>query len=442
MGRRYELNGFFSKKFEELELRGAELITRAGKKGSEPAPVSRTFGSPLEAAQQYLARVETLEKEKYLRVFSEAQPAPLAHNRALEDALRAGGDAQAWAVYADWVQSQGHLIGELAAVQQRADPVVAKAFWMNCEDAILGELAALTLMRSDFKPPLGELEWEHGFLRHARLGFHWEQDEELAERATKLLRLPVARFLTRLTFGPTELTIGNDDSEIIDALINAEQAQRIESLFLGDFLEPDEHQMSWSGLGNVSRVWELKGLKHLRLRGGETATLGDIRAPNLESFIRESGGLAGSEWQSILSAQWPKLQKLEVWTGDDGYGAELSLETLQPLFAGWGLGKLRHLGLRNCQLTNALIPALATSAVLKQLEVLDLSLGTMDDIGVRSLTENARHFQHLKKLDLTENLISANQIAGLKALFPNAVLEPQREVDPGEPEFRFVAVSE
>ena len=196
--------------------------------------------------------------------------------------------------------------------------------------------------------------------------------------------------------------------------------------------------MSWTPFGDFSPYWsKLPSLEWLHVRSGAGGTLGAIELPNLKTFIRESGGLSEGELQSIINAKWPKLERLDVWFGSDGYGAEGSVALVQPLLDGVGIEHVTHLGFVNCEFSSELLVATLQSKVLPKLKVLDFSKGVLGDADVEVLLKNVDRLKHLERLDLSENLI--NDVDMLKAAMPNAIVHEQRG-DDGE--YRYCAVGE
>ena len=59
------------------------------------------------------------------------------------------------------------------------------------------------------------------------------------------------------------------------------------------------------------------------MRGAGGAMGSDNRAPELKSLIIETGGLSLDTLESVVTMQAPRLERPELWTGDDGYGARL-----------------------------------------------------------------------------------------------------------------------
>jgi hypothetical protein len=125
--------------------------------------------------------------------------------------------------------------------------------------------------------------------------------------------------------------------------------------------------MSWSHVGNLSAAWKhVPALATFKARGVVEA-LGDIDAPNLTHFVRETGSLTKGELESITRARWPKLTHLEVWFGDENYGADCTVEDVRPLLASTPPPGLISLGLKNFEFADGLISPLLDSAWLTSL---------------------------------------------------------------------------
>jgi hypothetical protein len=231
----------------------------------------------------------------------------------------------------------------------------------------------------------------------------------------------------------------NSYGRVVKAMAGAGGSRTLRSLFIGDFEYPDETEISWTYLQDVEPLYKaFPNLRSLRLRGG-FVELGKIDLPELREFTVETGGLPLAAVKSIASAKWPKLERLEVWFGSDDYGAEGGVDDLQPILNGKGLPNLKHLGLRNGEFADELCKALPKAKILPQLEVLDLSMGTMTDEGAQVLADNAEAFKHLKQLDVTQNLLTARGQRLVAKLCPSVAKGNQREYDE---DYRYVAVGE
>ena len=288
--------------------------------------------------------------------------------------------------------------------------------------------------------------WKHGFIETATLKLSYDRarDVTMERLLGAVLSAPAARFLSGLRVGLTSYdSEENSYDEVIATLAQSPHAHLLRRLVLGEFEYPDEMEISWAPWGDVSPVWTLlPELEELHLRGAG-GSLGTINAPALRALTIETGGLARGSFDAVVQMHAPRLERLEVWFGDENYGAQCGTDDVERLLARDGL-KLQSLGLKNADFTHELVPLLARSKVLPGLKHLDLSLGALHDADAESLLRHASSFAHLERLDLSGNLFEA-RIDELKQALPRAVFEDQRsqgdygdEDEPG----RYVAVGE
>lgn len=399
------------------------------------------FDTPEEAQRAFDAEVSTQSTSFEARTH-EVKTLPittsevkLASDEALEKAfLDADGTKKGDAarVLADWLQSQGDVRGELAAVFQQKGEAAALQF-LEEHEALLGEVSHA------LGGEVHSLVWSHGFVVGASLkrdGFDSRTELEALTRG--FLASPLARFVTQLRFGLASFESDNDWTQTLREVVESSRAPFIKKLEFDDYTYED-CEISWTPFGDFSPYWsKLPSLEHLHLRSGAGGVLGELELPSLKTFIRESGGLAGEELRAILRAKWPKLERLDLWFGSEGYGAQGSVAVIQPLLNGEVHSGLKHLGLINCEFSNELVPALLQAKVLPRLEVLDLSRGVLMDSDAEVLLQHAAKLKHLKRLDLSENLFDESG-AKLTAALPNVVLGEQRF--DGE-ENRYCAVGE
>jgi uncharacterized protein (TIGR02996 family) len=358
----------------------------------------------------------------------------------LEAALLADpDDLESVLVLGDWLQARGHPRGELIALQHRLelhpeDAETARAAKAHVERhaaALLGPLASC-----------GEavtLEWRRGFIRSARIAGGDPDRATAGEVELDLLRHPSARLLRELRVGLVSFE-GEDTLDVsIEGLVEAGVRPLLRKLVIGDFVYPDECEMSWTSIAAAHRLWPLyPGLQELELQAG-AMELGEIVLPRLRSFELRTGGLSRASLRAIGAARWPELERLVVWFGDPNYGAEPTAEDLPPLLeAAARLPRLRHLGLMNCEFTDGAIGALVDAAVLPRLEVLDLSLGTLSDAGAAELRRERERLAHLRRLDVGQSFLSEEGVGRVQGICAEVVTARQR----GDGEHRYVSVGE
>jgi hypothetical protein len=182
--------------------------------------------------------------------------------------------------------------------------------------------------------------------------------------------------------------IGSDTgSEAVIAALAAarDRLPSLKALFIGD-ITYDECEISWIRQADITPLLNaFPALEHLRVRGADGLAVGPVRHDGLKALVIESGGLPAAVVRSVCAAGFPNLEHLELWLGSAGYGGDATPEDLAPVLSGTAFPRLKYLGLRDCEWADALAAALADAPVLRRVETLDLSLGTLGDAGAVAL---------------------------------------------------------
>ena len=244
-----------------------------------------------------------------------------------------------------------------------------------------------------------------------------------------------------LVFGCWNFEGDGDVSQIVNPLVkNADKFPNLRTLFLGDIISED-CEVSWLEMSNISKLWAaFPQLEVFWIRGGENLSFGKIEHANLKELVVQSGGLPKSVVNEVLNASLPNLEHLELWLGDEGYGADTSVDDFKSLLDGSLFPKLKYLGLCNSQYTDELAKGLATSAIIDRIETLDLSSGTLGDEGAEALLASGK-LDNLKKLDVHHHYLSDEYMAKLKALPCEVNVDEQEDAEDNDGD-RYVAVSE
>ncbi|HBQ16815.1 MAG TPA: cytoplasmic protein [Myxococcales bacterium] len=232
-----------------------------------------------------------------------------------------------------------------------------------------------------------------------------------------------------------------DPSEpAVAALVEAaDRLPALEALFLGDMTFED-CEISWIEHGDLTALFEIESLKELWIRGG-AIELSPVKHVGLEKLVFQSGGLPFAVPSALASSELPALRHLELWLGTDEYGGPSTADAVKPLLART-FPSLRTLGLRNAQIADEVAKALHEAPILDGVEALDLSLGTLSDVGVQALIDNPR-ITKLKRLDVHHHYASDVALAALQKLGPEVTtVGADSPDDDGDPEWRFVAHSE
>jgi uncharacterized protein (TIGR02996 family) len=343
-------------------------------------------------------------------------------------------DVAAFSVYADWLEANGSPRGELIqlALRAEAEPSLGAqvdAFLTANADALLGELPDYAAYDDS------TLIWRRGFIYKAKLS----SDSSVAKLLEQILIHPSGRFLAELAIGMNGDSgdVGLDD--VLDVLSWAAPAA-LRSLFLGDFMYPDDCEMSWYLHGDTVPPWRaLANLRTLIVQGGSFA-LGDIELPLVEHAEFRTGGLSTESAQSIAAARWPKLERLDVWFGMDDYGGNASLDDVRALLARRDLPNLRHLALANSPEADTLVELLVSSPLLARLEVLDLSKGTLGNEGALVMLAQRERFAHLRRIDVSRSYLGDTTLESLRGLGPEIIADDLQGF--ADRDDRYVTVSE
>jgi uncharacterized protein (TIGR02996 family) len=444
--RRYEFVEGSSKKFWEIELEGESFTTRWGRIGSEGQEKTQDFESAAEARKAHDKLVAEKEKKGYRLVKSDEQEArPLTakvpSNPGLLSAVLAHpDDGASWQVFADWLLEQGEAWGEVIGAAARGKPDVAKQKAVS--QALRGGCDGV------------EVTWQHGVIDELSLApMDFDEEEPMPVVLERFLKHPAGHFVRKLTLGLPPCEDGDIEwhmEGLAAALAAAGPLPRLEVL---DLSPPSEHmdQESWRRVGDVRGIWAAApNLKELFLRGssgsddGTPLKLAPIVAPHLEKLVIFSGGLDEAAPQEIGAAKLPSLAHLELMFGTEDYGCTSTVESLAGILSGKGLPKLKYLGLKNSEWEADLIEAVANSAILPRLEVLDLSMGVLWREGARAIVERATAFEHLKTFILDDNFFDDAQIASIKAALKNVQVGEQKDLDEPDAEdpWRYTTIAE
>ncbi|MFB7501037.1 STM4015 family protein [Streptomyces sp. NPDC056161] len=205
-----------------------------------------------------------------------------------------------------------------------------------------------------------------------------------------------------------------DPSEVVEALAAVrDRLPALRSVFLGDITDKECKLSRISQTDVTPLLAGFPELEELGVRAGEGTSGGEdlrlrfpaLRHDALRRLVVQSSGLPADAVRGVGASSLPALEHLELWLGDEEYGADCEVADLEPILSGARLPRLRHLALRNSAIQDEVAAAVATAPVVDRLDVLDLSLGTLGDDGARALL-GGRPLTHLKKLDLHYNFLS------------------------------------
>ncbi|UQN08837.1 STM4015 family protein [Deinococcus sp. QL22] len=279
-----------------------------------------------------------------------------------------------------------------------------------------------------------------------RLSTDYEGDQTWAELLGLYLQQPGAAQMQGLVVGywSNDILMDADpDSELVQPLLAAApHLPRMCVLLIND-ISSEESEVSWIENANLTPlVHAFAHLTHLGIRGGNRLELPDLRAASLQTLIIEAGGLSAELVRQVMQADLPELRHLELYLGTEEYGASNAAEDLTPLLDGQRFPELRYLGLKNSDHQDQIAQILASAPVVRQLEVLDLSMGVLTDEGAQALLDSTQ-LGHLNRIDLHFHWLSDGMVARLQAWAAAQGTELDVSGQQGsEDEWRYVALGE
>lgn len=373
-------------------------------------------------------------------------PAPpdAPRNPALEKVILDNPDDKGgYLVYADWLTQQGDPRGELIVVQsagkteREAELLAAHPFMRG-----IGETDRKHLR--DAGPGIAAATWRWGFWESLRIFnvIDWMDSKfPTKEVLERLFTNPAALVLQELEVGVIRWEYNAQDVEMVIAeAAKAPFAKTLRSLAFGE-VEGIDIDCAHHPIGDLAGITKdaFPALRELTMWGTEIS-LGDLDLPKLEMLVVQTCGLSQDNVAKIANGELPSLNYLDIWFGSEDYGNDNTIESIEPILQSAKWPKLTHLGLMNCPFTDDICGRLGSSSIVKQLESLDLSMGTMTDDGARALLQHRAALAHLKTIDIGQTYVTPGMVADLRSIGPQIVAEDMREDE--DPEYRYVVVAE
>lgn len=280
---------------------------------------------------------------------------------------------------------------------------------------------------------------EQGETVKAAYRVEWEgfEEEPIGPRLEQFLDDPAVGLVQALVIGCWGPESDSSSDDLVEMLIESrERLASLRAIFLGD-IPYEDNEISWIEQDDLTPLLlAFPTLEHFRSRG--RMTLKKFKHAGLKSLAIEASNLSREVVKAVGASDLPALEHLEVWTGTSDYGADTEVGDLKGILEGKKLPALRHLGIRNSEISDDVAKALLKAPIMKRLRSLDLSLGTLGDEGAEALLANPA-VAKLEKLDLTHHYVSEENVERLKGL--GIELAEERERDRDE-DVRYVAHAE
>ncbi len=490
----FELVDDGSSKFWEVWREGSTVYMRFGKTGSGGQTKVREEGSEEDAERA----IEQQVREKVAKGYVEAgeglsaTTAKQLDGQELERQLAALpplGDAAAYLVFADWLQSQGHPWGELITLQHgvKTAPNAKKREQLEKAAAKLLEQHGAAIVGPAAGHEHSRFDWHLGFLRTATIGTTAEPEAMIAALEALLAR-PAAHMLEGIVLHPvperfeTHRDWDRSSDNVVDPWAKLDAIAklipaRITHLGFGGWPAPAASAyVQMPSYTVLSKLFE--HLRRLELTGWSNPSPGRLAMPHLQDLEVRFGMASSRDLSAITESELGKLERMSVWLGgsaycilddvyphdeedpDGGYPSHFDGEDLESLGvhgvnSGVGAGTLgdfidalpvtvKHLGIRSAALDAEMCQTILSRELIGSLETLDLSGGTLDDKAAKTLLTAAakKSLSHLKSLDLERNRLGAATAKKLAAELPAARTGDQRKAAMPELFVRYVAVME
>lgn len=243
---------------------------------------------------------------------------------------------------------------------------------------------------------------------------------EFADRWQRFLETVPCSRVRGLIIGEWDST--GDSAGVVERLVAArDRLTGLEAVFLGD-VPMEELEITRAEQTDVKPLLDAyPGLRELGARGGPGLALTPVRHAALHTLTFESAGLPGEVVRGLGASELPALERLDVWLGTADGGGSTTVADLAPLLEGGAFPRLRHLGVRNCEMQDEVAVALASAPVVGRLRSLGLSSGVLTDEGAEALLAG-QSLAHLERLDLSGHYLSDAMTRRLRAaLTPHGV---------------------
>ncbi len=275
------------------------------------------------------------------------------------------------------------------------------------------------------------MKFTYGEDKSRKYSYEWEEYEDGGKNAgtiiTEILEDPKLPELEEVIVGCWGESWDNNAQPIIDGIVsNKDKFSHIKSLFIGD-MEYEECEVSWIEQADYSKLWEaLPQLEKLTIKGSTNLVLGDIDHKNLKSLEIICGGLPRQVLQSIGEAKMPNLL---LYIGVEDYGFDGDISDIENMLTKSDFPKLEVLGIMDSEIQDEITEVVVKSKYMKQIEELNLSMGSLTDQGGGILLQELPSCATIRYVDLEYHYMSDEMMEKLTELPIEINVDDQQEED-------------
>lgn len=420
-----------SSKFWAIEMKGTAFDVTFGKIGTPGTTQTKSFADAAAATKAYDKLVTEKTSKGYVEVGGgSSKPAKAAKGTAAATA--------------------GSAPAKGAKAAKETGPAPLNELYFNTTQSpsdfggmatFIGQKVVLIKSPKSLKKASGKVVY--------KFRVSWE-DEDADENPNVYRDLLTQYLESDAPLTAEGLILGNWSLEGVDPVEpyvkllvqHKDRLPELRALFLGD-IDRDESEVSWINQTDVGPILKaFPKLELLRVRGSQGLQFKSAKHDTLRALAVESGGLPKEVVAQIVKAKFPNLEYLELWLGTSSYGGNAKVNDLLPILKGTAFPKLKHLGLRNAEIADDIAGVIVSAPILKQLENLDLSLGTLSDTGGQALLKLPAGLK-LKRINLQHHFLTSPTMKLLKKLPYTVNLAEQMEAeDYGDGAERIVSIGE
>ncbi|MCC6336259.1 MAG: WGR domain-containing protein [Myxococcales bacterium] len=411
---RYEVLKDNTLRFWEVTREGISFTVTQGLVGTKGEERSFSYPTEEKAARALEQLVASKKALGYELVETPTATKGLWHAPSPEleaTILRDRDEDGPWQVYADFLQAQGDVRGQLFALAGQKE-----AFAVFVEDhlpAIFGDLVP----HLDGRRPEVALEWKRGFVDGLVLRANdYEGDTRLTDLARRALALPVTRFLRELTLRIGVYQEGQDFTGALEALADSGRRETLEQVSLEpDCADPDDdwrHEVEWPAWGSLEALSGAPRLEALTVEGTH-GDVGELSLPALRRLKLVARTLTAQNVEDLRRSSLPELRRLVLEPRGLALG---SGDALCALVSGAALPRLEQLSLERAPEVGEVLPALVFGSLLPRLSRLSLRHCELVQSEVALLLKERKRLAHLKALALPAGWATAEHAAELKTL--------------------------
>ena len=239
-----------------------------------------------------------------------------------------------------------------------------------------------------------------------RIRYDYDTEKSFENRLNTLADSDAAVATSTLVIGlpgvPYEGETFDDAARLL--IERKDRFPKLKALFWGDFTF-EECEVSWSEQTSAASLIEaFPGLEHFVIRGAEI-DFHPVRHICLQSLEFQSGGLPVSILSELQKSVLPDLKCLRLWTGDSGYGWDGGPAAIGEFLQNFPFPTVTELGILNTENADEAVKEIIESGIIDQLDTLDVSHGTVGDVGARLLLDSGK-LGSLGKLVIERHYIS------------------------------------